>query len=83
MVTSKTFRKVVPLFHFFQTFCNFPFVRLYLRNYDARLFEVDAIVLVPVVINYVTFTTRRSLGLLHSNVTVTSVSLQIALLLYL
>jgi len=43
LLTSRTTTEVIPSLHLFYTFCNFQFVRLYVRKYDANLCGIDAI----------------------------------------
>jgi len=73
VVYSKTSSKVIPLSTFLD-FCNFQFIRLYLRNYDTDLCKIDTIILVSVVFYDAVFTTRTSWSLLHLNEIVSSVT---------
>jgi len=59
-INLQNFHESHSIFHPFQTFCNFQFVRLYLRNYNASLCEIDAIIVVSEVLHHATFTTRTS-----------------------
>ena len=73
VVYPKTSTKVIPLSTFLD-FCNFQFVRVYLRNYDTDLCKIDTTILVSVVFHDAIFTTRTSWSLLHLNNIVTSVT---------
>jgi len=59
VVASKIFTKVFPPSHLFKLFATL-ICWLYLRNYDANLCEIDAIILVLVVLCDTPFTTRTS-----------------------
>jgi len=59
VVYPKTSTKVIPLSTFLD-FCNFQFVRVYLRNYDTDLCKIDTTILVSVVFHDAIFTTRTS-----------------------
>jgi len=46
----QNFHKSRPTYASFQSFCNFQFVRLYLRNYDVNMCDNETITLVSAVL---------------------------------
>jgi len=69
--------KVIPLFRLLETFNWLG----YISEITTPICDIDAITFVSAVFHDAVFTTRTSWGLLHLNQIVTSVTLQMALLL--